>query len=179
MLVYFISEHARPPRQWPLLLPISCLRLCPWATDACLRLPPPGGLTCHWLTGLLTSWSQFVGKLFPVIINPSCVRGGYTHHHVQMVTQVKTLGDPLQVSRSLSLSLGNSLLSDTLVCNIYSLWHPCTPSFLLLQEDNQEPPALPSRWTGNSLCSHLGNCSTHLTSFPSFKDRCPALTEVG
>ena len=38
----------------------------------------PGGLTRHWLTGLLTSGSQFVGKTFPVIINPSCVRGGYT-----------------------------------------------------------------------------------------------------
>ena len=59
---------------------ISFLHLCPRAADACLRLPPPGGLTRHWLTGLLTLGSQFVGKLFPVIINPSCVRGGYSTH---------------------------------------------------------------------------------------------------
>ena len=72
-----LSEHASPPRQRPLLLPTSCLHLCPQAAEVCLRLPPPGGLTRHWLAGLLTSGSQFVGKLFPVIINPSCVKGSY------------------------------------------------------------------------------------------------------
>ena len=59
------------------MLPILCLCLCPRATSPWLRLPLPGGLTRHWLTGLLTSRSQFAGKPFPVLINPSCVRGGY------------------------------------------------------------------------------------------------------
>ena len=50
----------------------------PPGDHACLRLPTPEGLTHHWLTSLLISGSQFVGKPFPVIINPSCIRVGYT-----------------------------------------------------------------------------------------------------
>ena len=57
-----------------------CVSICaPGRPVPSFRLPPPGGLTHHWLTGLLTSGSQFIGKPFPVIINPSCVRGGYTY----------------------------------------------------------------------------------------------------
>lgn len=53
---------------------------CTW-----LRLPPPRGLTRHWITGLLTSESQFVGKPFPVIINPSWVRGSYNDEDESLI----------------------------------------------------------------------------------------------
>ena len=77
VLVYFISEHARPPRQRP-LLPRYDVSICapgrPVTRLGCLprkSYPSLANWPSHFR--VTACW-----QAFPVIINPSCIRGSYT-----------------------------------------------------------------------------------------------------